>query len=132
MKLQQFYKKYQGKIIDDWGCYNSDESKQMAKDFKSVLKTELKEQNAEVIGFKSNHYDFSGFVKINNKTVYISYSINRHLPTNLDRSDCMNGFLIRTAMDEFDYHGGSNWFCNLNGIVSSINNLMKQEHKPCF
>lgn len=132
MKLLQFYKKYQGKVIDDWGCYNSDESKQMAKDFKSVLRTELKSQDAEIIGFKSNHYDFSGFVKINNKTVYISYSINRHCPTNLDSENCMEGFLIRTAKDENDYRGGANWFSNLSGIIPTINNLIKQEHKPCF
>ena len=134
MNLQQFYKKYQGKIIDDWGCYNSDESKQMAKDFKSILRNGLSNQNAEIFGFKSNHYDFSGFVKINGDTLYISYSIDRNRPTDLDRSDAMCGILIRHARDEKDYGGwhSRNNFCNFKNLFTKIANLFNEPKEIWF
>ena len=137
MKKEAFYKKYNHKMIDDWGAYTSDEFKQMARDFKNVLRDEFKKDEFEIKEFTpAGHYFFSGFVKrtTDNKCVYISYDCNRGIPfggipVTLDDKDCMNGFLVRLAKNEKDYGGAHsfNHFTNFYGIKDLTLKLMNEE-----
>lgn len=120
MNKKQFIKKYQWKSIEDWGAYNSDEAKQMARDFVSMLKAELKEYQPQIT-IKTNHYSFSGMVCINGKYVYVSYSIPRGgTAIKIDATDSMYGILVRAAEHKEDWHGGPNRFTNFEGISNAI------------
>ena len=120
MNKKTFIKKYHNKSIEDWGCYNSDESKQMCRDFVSMLKTELKDYQPQIT-IEPNHYDFGGMVCINGKYVYVSYSIPRYgEPIKIESRDPLYGILYRTAQHEKDWKGGMNNFTNFDGICEGI------------
>ena len=70
------FKKWENKFIEDWGCAMSDDAKSFYRAFKNYLKRAF--PNAELIGFKPNHYDTSGFIKMNGKVIYVSHSIDRY------------------------------------------------------
>ena len=83
---------------------------------------------------KPNHYDMSGFFKksYGSKTryVYWSFSVSRYdTPTNLDKTDCTNGFLYRTAEHERDFTGGHNHFCNFMQLCDNALDLIDREEQ---
>lgn len=123
-KIENFIKKWNGKIIEDWGCYCSDEFKSLTRSFRSALKSDLGDEY-ELIGFKANHYDFSGFVKKDNHYVYVSYSMNRGLPLDFyGYGSYREGLLVRTAKHDKDYTGGMNTFVSFNGLINHIQKLI--------
>lgn len=111
------------KPLEDWGSYMSDEAKQFVRAFKNYLKRNL--PNCEIIGFKPNHYDTSGFVKRDDMYIYVSYNLRDNYPTmaDFDKSGCMGGVLYRTAKHEKDYTGGPNRFSSINSLVWNINEM---------
>ncbi len=116
------FKKYDGKSMEDWGCYMSEEAKGFVRAFKNYLKRNLPGCTLE--GFRPNHYDTSGFVtKPDGKVVYVSYSLNRRggdCVADFADSSCMNGVLYRTARDTRDYTGGQNHFTSINRMAEAI------------
>jgi hypothetical protein len=124
MTISGFLRKYNGKVIEDWGAYNSDESKQMCRDFNNMLKQELKSINAHV-KITSGHYCFSGMIEIDNKFVYVSYDIPRGNYASIDINDAsaMNGVLVRTAEHATDWTGGHNNFSSLKNVVKAIKSV---------
>ena len=62
------FKAWDKRPIEDWGTYMSDEAKSFVRAFKNYLKRSL--PGCELIGFKPNHYDTSGFVKRGDKYIY--------------------------------------------------------------
>ena len=123
MKIISFVSKYDGKILEDAGAYKSKEFIQFARDMKSTIRDICKEVGAEMVKFNVGHYDVSGFILRNGKHVYFAYSEPRHFPIDFNRSDYLNGILIRTAEHEKDYHGGKNNFCNIYTFGSVLSNL---------
>lgn len=123
--MEQIIKKYQNRALEDWGSVMSAEAKQFAKDFKRRLSFNAKKRGIEIVGWNVNHYDFSGFLKKNDKYVYFSYNIPRYEePINL-LSRNHNGFLVRTAEHEKDYRGGYNNFCNILQFFDSVEYLLE-------
>jgi hypothetical protein len=121
------FKKWNKKPIEDWGCVMSDDAKSFYKAFKNYIKRGFPE--AEIIGFKPNHYDTSGFLKFEDLYIYISHSIDRYrCSVDFDDSSYMNGVLIRIAKNEKDYHGGINNFCSMNTLIDSIGKLVGKCH----
>lgn len=128
------FRKWHNKHIEDWGCYCSDDYKSFCRAFKNYLKREF--PNAEVIGFKANHYDTSGFLKFSeDKYVYISSDMDRYsCKHNFNESGCMYGVLYRTAQDDKDFRGGSNRFSSMFNLASNIKKLVQtmQFSTYCF
>ena len=118
------FKKWNKKPIEDWGSEMSDDAKAFYKAFKSFIKRSFPE--ATLIGFKPNHYDFSGFIYKDNKYVYVSHSINRYnidaynSYVDFDDNSVTNGVLYRTAENDHDYRGGKNNFTSINNMVEDI------------
>ena len=119
------FKKWNNKYIEDCGCVQSDDAVSFYKAFRNFLKRSF--PDAEIIGFKPNHYAASGFIKRDDKFIYVSHSINRS-KCRVDFSDsgCMSGVLYRTAKDEHDFHGGTNHFTSMYKLVDDINWLFEQ------
>ena len=113
------FKKWDGKYIEDWGCYCSDDCKSFYRAFKNYLRRTF--PGAELFGFKANHYDASGFIKMNGRCLYISHSIERG-GSNLNFNDTgfHNGVLYRSAADEKDYRGDANHYCSINQLADRI------------
>ncbi len=122
--LKAFERKYQGKILDDWGCYMSDQAKQFIKDFVSALKNELKAKGDYVVKIKPEHYYMSGFIKKGEKCVWLAYSIPRFNSIHLAEKN-MKTFLIRAAKNELDFIGGANNYSNLSCLVQNIISLLQ-------
>lgn len=125
--MNKFIKAWNGTKIDDWGCTCSDEFKSFTRQFKNALKRTFPDY--EIIGFKPNHYDFSGFLKKDDKYVYISYSEPREQTLDMSNSDCLNGILYRTAQHEKDYTGGHNHFCSFFELKDSVNEMFERMQK---
>lgn len=121
MTTKKFYAKYQGRGIEDDHAYKSEDFKQFARDFRSMLREQLKDIGGYIVKFNVGHYDVSGFIKQGVRCAYFSYSVPRgQWPIDLERSDALGGILVRRARDEHDYYGGSNNFTNLAGLQTLI------------
>ena len=73
--------------------------------FKSDFKKLLKDYCSEILISKPNHFDITGFFKLNNGKIYY-FSIS-------DLRYSKDSMMIRTAEHFKDYTGGSNNFLNL-------------------
>lgn len=117
------FKKWNKKNIEDWGSVMSDDGKAFYKAFKGYLKRSF--PDAEIIGFKPNHYNAFGFVKYNDKYIYISHNIDRYrCHVDFDDTSTLYGVLYRTAKNEKDYTGGRNHFTSINCLVDEVNDLL--------
>lgn len=90
---------------ENCGGVTGAEWKEFCRDFKKMIKQELKKIDAilEVIDF--NHYCLSGFFKLKEQFYYFSMSDIRMADSST--------LLIRTAAHVKDYYGGSNTFVNV-------------------
>lgn len=113
--MQKLYEKYNGRLIEDTGSYKSRDFVNFANYAKRRMRAAAKEKDIELVNFSIGHYDISGFFRNNQtgKYAYFSFSDCRYRPLDFDRSDCMRGFLLRTADGPKDYRGGQNHFANL-------------------
>ena len=124
----KIFKKWNNKHIEDWGSVMSDDAKAFYRAFKGYIRRCFPE--AELVGFKPNHYDFSGFIKKDGKCIYVSHNIDRYkCCVDFDDMSCMNGVLYRTAKNEKDYHGGHNNFTSINEFESNVKNLFNNERE---
>ena len=123
------FNKWHNKPIEDWGAVMSDDAKSFYRAFKNYLKRAF--PDAEVIGFKPNHYDASGFLRFGETYIYISHSINRF---SIDRgrgdvdfndSSCMNGVLFRTSPDAGYRNHGRNHFTNIYNLEKDVRLLVE-------
>lgn len=120
------FKKWNMVKIEDWGGYMSDDAKKFYRAFKNYLKRAF--PDAEVIGFKPNHYDASGFVRFDDKYIYISHSIDRYrCCVDFNDASYLNGVLYRTAKNDKDYHGGHNNFCSINNLQKFVMELVNNK-----
>ncbi|MEE0930533.1 MAG: hypothetical protein UIM53_05990 [Acutalibacteraceae bacterium] len=119
--MNNIFKQYNNRVLNDDGAYMSEDAKKFAKDFKRRLTFNAKKRGMEVANFSIGHYYISGFLKKNDKYVYFNYNIPRYYEeiNFFDRN-----FLIRTAADEKDYHGGYNNFTNLMNFMDTAEKLL--------
>lgn len=129
MKTGSFYKKYQGKVLEDWGSVKSPDFVRFAKDMRSAIKDGCESCGMTLADFHVGHYDVSGFVEQDGRFVYFSYSLARALPIDLERRDAMRGFLYRTAEAVKDYRGGMNHFTDWANLVDDIASLLRNKSK---
>lgn len=130
--MKNFKKKWDKKPIEDWHTVCSDDYKSFCKAFKNYLKRSF--PDAEIIGFKANHYDTSGFIHEGDNYIYVSHSMNRYsCRVDFSETGAMNGVLYRTAKDAKDYTGGINHFTSINNMVEDILLLLgkPKRNKEC-
>lgn len=111
-------KSYLHKEIEDYGGVTSPDYKTFETKYKNYIKKVAKEVNGELVKFNPNHYEFSCFVKRNDKYVYISICDVRYF-----KNQWYNNILIRTAQNEKDYSGGRNNYCSLDELGEMIEDL---------
>lgn len=116
----QEMKKYLNKGIVDYGCVTSPDYKTFERKFKNYIKKVAQENNGELVRFLPNHYEFSCFVKRNDKYVYISIDDVRYFP-----KSWYNNILIRTAQSDKDYTGGRNDYTSLDYLGVKIVQMTK-------
>ena len=119
--MNTLLKKWNGKVIEDWGGYQSDEWKSFCRSFKSAIRRNS--AGFEIAGdgsFKSSHYFVSGFVQKEGKTYYISYDYDRGLPVELSKKGWAGPILWRRAKDTKDYRGDVNHFTTAQDLFDEI------------
>jgi len=103
------------------GPYTGDDYKQFQSKYINYLRTLCKENGWELVHIGRNHYEFSAFIKRDDRYIYLSISDVRFFPNNW-----YNHILIRTAVDERDYHGGYNNYTSLPNLKSAAGNLFSR------
>ena len=126
MKIEKLYGKYQGRVLEDWGCVCSKEFKQFASDIRSFIRSAADKCGGTLARFSTGHYDCSGFIQKGAHYVYFSYEPTRMAPINLDRSDPMEGVLYRTAKNERDFTGGQNHFTSLTSFETALTAMLAE------
>lgn len=113
-------RKWVGHDIEDWGGVTSDDYKSFQNDYRSYIRRMCKAHGWTLAKFMPNHYEFSCFVKENTtgKHVYISIMDVRYW-----HNAWHNDILIRTALNDCDYKGGSNNYTTLDNLASDISKL---------
>lgn len=124
--MKKLYEKYNGYLIEDAGAYKSRDFVNFANYAKRRMRAAAKEKDIELVNFSIGHYDVRGFFRSNHtgKYAYFSFSDFRYRPLDFDSSDCMRGFLLRTADGPKDYRGGQNHFVNLKGFIPLLEKLV--------
>lgn len=118
MATLQEMKRYLVRGIDDYGCVTSPDYKTFERKYKNYIKKVANENDGELVEFLPSHYEFSCFVKRNDKYVYISISDVRYF-----KNQWYNNILVRTATSDKDYKGGWNQYTNLETLGKFIVNL---------
>ena len=116
----EFYRKWHGKPLEDWGGYRSDEYKGFERAFKRILKKMAEDMGATLVWFTPMHYDESAMFERNGKFVYLSHSndlYNRSTPV-------LRRILIRTAEHAKDFRGGSNNYSDWANLANNIDKLL--------
>lgn len=128
--MNTFRSKWNNKSVDDMGSVMSKEAKSFVTAFRNMLKRELEPEGIEIVEFTPNHYDCSGFVRKDDKYIYISYSIPRYGEIiDFDVSGYANGVLYRTATSDHDYHGGMNRFSSIKDLPRNIINMFENYNR---
>lgn len=112
-------KPFMARDIENWGVTVSDDYKSFQTKYRNFLKKLCKENGYELVKFNPNHYNFSCFVKGNDKFVYISISDVRYF-----KKEWFNNILIRSAKHEKDYTGGSNQYTSLPCLEAKIQSML--------
>ena len=113
-KKLQVVKRHLFKGIEDTGCYTSQDFKQFAREFKSMINEELKSVGGVEYKQSVGHYYISGFFKVDEQPYYISISDVRY------NNPYSINLLIRTAKDYKDFHGGNNHYINFMDLEGDI------------
>lgn len=108
-------KPYVNRAIEDWGSVTSKDYESFQTKYRNFLKKVCKENNLELVSFHKGHYEFSAFIKKDDKYVYISISDVRYF-----KNAWYNNILIRTAKHEKDYTGGWNRYTSLPLLENSL------------
>lgn len=124
--MQKLYEKYQGRLLEDAGSYNSRDFINFANYVKRRMKAAAEEKGITLIRFTTGHYDFSGCFQseTTGKYAYFSYSLYRREPIDFDIRNCFGGFLLRKAEGPKDFKGGQNHFTNLKGFLPLLEELV--------
>ena len=101
------------------GSYTGEDYKQFQNKYINYLRSLCVQNGWELVKAGRNHYEFTAFIKKDDRYVYFSISDVRFF-----RNDWYNHILIRTALDERDYLGGNNNYTRLPNLKDAIGNLL--------
>lgn len=77
-----------------------------------------------MISHSKGHYYTSCFIERNGQFVYINHSSGLSRIASGVRIE-LDSILIRTAADDKDFTGGINNYCDINGLQSFMDRLLK-------
>ena len=97
------------------GAYTGEDYKTFQSKYIDYLRSVCKDNDLELVSVNKNHYEFSAFIKKQNKYVYFCISDVRFW-----QNDWYNRILIRIADNEKDYMGGHNYYIALPRLISMI------------
>ena len=135
--IKAFIKKWNGRTLQDDGCYVSKEYHSFQVAFMNAMRKIANSVGGELVSPSYGHYDMSGFIKRGLNYVYFSY----------DTSLCEGGrtkvilkgkggwhspLLLRTAKDARDFRGGCNnyeSFENCEGMIARLLDLGHSERQ---
>lgn len=115
-----FFRKWHGVQLEDWGGCRSDEYKAFERAFKRMLTTIAKDLGATLVWFNPMHYDESAMFERDGKYVYLNHANNL---SNRSRP-VLHRILVRTAEYEKDFHGGPNNYPNWSQLTNEIDRLL--------
>ena len=129
--IDSFIRKYNGKTLQDDGCYVSKEFHSFQVSFINAMKKIATSVGGEVVNAHKGHYDVSGFIKRGDKFVYFNYSnaigiggrTHIILKNDIDRG-YHRPLLIRGARHERDYSGFTNNFASFDRCEILIDRLL--------
>ena len=100
------------------GCYTGDDYKSFERKYKNYLKSVCNDNGWELVKFSPNHYEFTCFIKKEDKYIYFSISDVRYF-----KNQWYSNILVRTAKDDRDYTGGSNQHTSLEELPSYLGRM---------
>lgn len=103
------------------GGYTGEDYKQFQNKYINYLRALCGQNGWELVNAGRNHYEFTAFLKRDDRYVYFSISDVRFF-----RNDWYNHILVRTAFDERDYHGGHNNYTSLPNLKNAVGNLLSR------
>lgn len=116
--MEKFEKKWDGKAVEDDGCYMSKEARSFVTGFRNMLKREFPDSDVKI---SAGHYDLHGFVIQDGLTEYVSYSIPRYGEAiDFGKTGAHYGVLYRSAKGLKDFHGGHNHFASLREFPEAL------------
>ena len=133
--IKAFIRKWNGRTLQDDGCYVSKEYHSFQVAFFNAMRKIAKSLGGELVNQSYGHYDMSGFIKRGDRYVYFSYGncCNRTHVELKARSIYDYGALCpmycRTAANEKDYRGGSNEWTSVETCEERFDTLLNREHK---
>lgn len=135
--LRAFIRKWNGRTLDDAGCYVSKEYHSFQVAFMNAMRKIAKSLGGELVNPSYGHYDMSGFIRRGDRYVYFSYDngigYGGRTYVALRENNSRQGYhcpmLLRTAAHERDYTGGGNHFEAFEACEAVIDKLLDTEHK---
>jgi len=133
--IKAFIKKWNGRTLQDDGCYVSKEFHSFQVAFMNTMRKVANSLDAELVNHSYGHYDMSGFIKRGDRYVYFSYDngCGHGGRTHVVLKDQMTTWtcplLIRTAADSKDFRGGGNHYTSFERCQEMINDLLNTEHR---
>ena len=88
--------------------------------YKRYLSSVCRENGWQLTRFLKNHYEFSCFIRSEDKCVYLSISGVRYW-----KNAWYEHILIRLAKDEADFHGGQNHYTDIPHLKQDIEHLFR-------
>ena len=102
------------------GCYTGKDYKTFETKYINYLRTMCRNHCWQLVNVGRNHYCFTAFITDGQKFVFLSVSDVRG-----QNNEWYYHILIRTAMNEKDYHGGQNNYVSLPFLPVKILSLLQ-------
>lgn len=115
-----FYKKWNGKRLEDDGVTVSRQYRGFQTAFKNILEDIAKDLGARLVWFSKGHYDETAMFERGGRFAYLSHSNNVYERATPE----LKSVLIRTASHERDYTGGPNNFVDWCNLTNQLDRLL--------
>ena len=105
------------------GCYTGQDYITFQNKYINYLRSMCKKNGWELVNIGRNHYCFTCFIKTGKKYVYLSISDVRYF-----QNEWYYNILVRSALHERDYTGGSNQYTKLPNLEGYIANMFERNY----
>ena len=129
MRRNAFFKKWNGRVLEDWCTSVSKEFNSFQNAFKREMNNIAEEIGATLVSYSKGYYDMSGFFFFFFYYVYFhycNYCCGGRNVVNLTDNSVM---CARTAKNAKDYRGGCNNDVSFDTLKETVDRLLNQEHR---
>ena len=129
MRRNAFFKKWNGRVLEDWCTSVSKEFNSFQNAFKREMNNIAEEIGATLVSYSKGYYDMSGFFERNGHYAYFhycNYCCGGRNVVNLTDNSVM---CARTAKNAKDYRGGCNNDVSFDTLKETVDRLLNQEHR---